>query len=61
MFTIFNKIKLIIPIIVVLFVFNQTFINYYFFTIALILILVATLILSKFQADVESMKGANTS
>ncbi len=61
MFPIFNTITLIIPIIVGLFVFNQTFINYYFFTIALILILVATLILSKFQADVESMKGANTS
>ncbi|MFX1257459.1 MAG: hypothetical protein ACFFAN_06355 [Promethearchaeota archaeon] len=53
MFPILNSFALIIPIVVGLFVFRQSFNNDYLFLIAIVFILSATLILSKFQAEIE--------
>ena len=48
-----NAIMLIIPIIAGLFVFNQTFQNYLLFAIALGLILISIISLSRFQVKIE--------
>jgi len=48
-----NAIMLIIPIIAGLFIFNQTFQNYFLFAIALGLILISIISLSRFQVKIE--------
>ncbi|MHA2429786.1 MAG: hypothetical protein ACXACC_02015 [Promethearchaeota archaeon] len=48
-----NAIMLIIPIIAGLFVFNQTFQNLILFLVALVLILISTISLSRFQVKIE--------
>ena len=48
-----NAIMLIIPIIAGLFVFHQTFHNYILFAVALVLILISIISLSRFQVKIE--------
>ncbi len=54
---ILNSFALILPIIAGLFVFNQTFANIYLFLITIVLILIATISLSKFQAKIETIEA----
>lgn len=49
-----NGITIIIPITAGLLVFNQSVVNYYLFFSAVALIFIATLVLSKFQADIQN-------
>lgn len=51
-----NSITLIIPLIVGFLVFGQTVNNYFIFWLAIVLILTTTLILSKYQAQIDSIK-----
>lgn len=60
MFPILNSFALIIPIIAGIFVFRQSFNNYYLFIISVIILLIATLLLSKFQAAMETISVAQT-
>jgi multidrug transporter EmrE-like cation transporter len=54
-FPIFDSIGLSIPIIAGIFVFQQTFNNYFLFFIGVGLILMGTLILGRFQTDLQSL------
>jgi cytochrome c biogenesis protein CcdA len=54
-FPIFDSIGLSIPIIAGIFVFQQTFDNYMLFFIGIALILIGTLVLGRFQTDIQSM------
>jgi multidrug transporter EmrE-like cation transporter len=54
-FPIFDSIGLSIPIIAGIFVFKQTFQNYYLFFIGILLILIGTLSLGKFQTDLQAL------
>ncbi len=55
MYPILDSIALLLPIMAGLFVFRQTFSNFYLFFTALILIIVGTLALSKYQVAIETM------
>ena len=51
-----NSISLIVPVIAGFVVFGQTMTNYVLFFIAILLILIATIVLSKFQAEIEAIE-----
>jgi len=55
MYPILDSIALLLPIIAGLFVFRQTFSNIYLFTIAIIFSVIATIVLSKYQAAIETV------
>ncbi len=52
-----NSITFIIPIIAGLLVFNQTFNNYIFFIITIIIVLISTITLSKYQVSLEKIES----
>jgi len=54
MYPILDSIALLLPIIAGLFVFRQTFSNIYLFSVAIIFSVVATIVLSKYQAAIET-------
>jgi hypothetical protein len=54
MYPILDSIALLLPIIAGLFVFRQTFSNIYLFSVAIIFSVIATIVLSKYQAAVET-------
>lgn len=54
---ILNTFVLVLPVIAGLFIFNQSFENYVLFIISLIFILIGIIILSKFQAEIESIEA----
>ena len=56
MYPILDSIALLLPIVAGLFVFRQTFSNIYLFSIAVILSVIATIVLSKYQVAVETME-----
>ncbi|MBA7506923.1 hypothetical protein ES706_05638 [subsurface metagenome] len=56
MFPIQNTVNMIVPLIAGLLIFQQTFQNYILFYIGVLLILIATIILSRFQATIETLK-----
>ena len=51
-----NSISLIVPVIAGFVVFGQTMTNYILFLLAILLILIATIVLSKFQAGIEAIE-----
>ena len=51
-----NSISLIVPVIAGFAVFSQTITNYILFLLAILLILIATIVLSKFQAEIEAIE-----
>jgi hypothetical protein len=51
-----NSITFIIPIIAGLLVFNQSFKNNLFFIITIIIVLISTIILSKYEASIQNME-----
>ncbi len=51
-----NSISLIVPVIAGFLVFGQTMTNYVLFFLAILLILIATIVLSKFQAEIEAIE-----
>ena len=55
-FPISNTINLIIPLVAGLFIFQQTFQNYILFFLGVISIMIATIILSRFQAKIEKIE-----
>jgi multidrug transporter EmrE-like cation transporter len=55
MYPILDSIALLLPIIAGLFVFRQTFSNIYLFTVAIIFSVIATIVLSKYQAAIETV------
>ena len=59
MYPILDSIALLLPIIAGLFVFRQTFSNIYLFSVAIIFSVVATIVLSKYQAAVETGDPTN--
>ncbi|TFF84464.1 MAG: hypothetical protein EU552_00095 [Promethearchaeota archaeon] len=52
-----NSITFIIPIIAGLFVFNQSFKNNLFFIITIIIVLISTIILSKYEASIQNIEN----
>ena len=56
MYPILDSIALLLPIFAGLLVFQQTFANYWLFALAVILILIASFILSKYQVAIEKME-----
>ena len=56
MYPILDSIALLLPIFAGLFIFQQTFKNYFLFILAVILILIASFILSKYQVAIEKME-----
>jgi len=56
MYLIINSLSIIIPILVGIFIFNQTFENIFLFIIAVIIILFADMNLSKYQASIETIE-----
>jgi hypothetical protein len=60
MYPILDSIALLLPITAGLFVFKQTFANFPLFLIALIFSVFATIVLSKYQAAIETMDPLNT-
>lgn len=56
-FPIVNSVNMIAPIIAGFLIFRQTFQNYTLFYLGVALILVATIILSRFQAKIETIKA----
>ena len=50
-----NSITFIIPIIAGLFVFNQNFSNNLFFIITIVIVLISTIILSKYEASIQNI------
>jgi len=59
MYPILDSIALLLPIFAGLIVFQQTFKYYWLFFLAVILILIATFILSKYQVAIEKMEVEN--
>lgn len=55
MYPILDSIALLLPITAGLFVFKQTFSNIYLFTFAVVLSVIATIVLSKYQVAIETM------
>jgi len=55
-FPIFNAITLIIPVLTGFFIFHQRFDNNLLFLLSLVLILVSTLILSRYQGNIENIQ-----
>ena len=51
-----NSISLILPVIAGFVIFSQTVTNYILFFLAILLILIATIVLSKFQAEIEAIE-----
>ncbi|MFW9937412.1 MAG: hypothetical protein ACFFD5_07165 [Candidatus Thorarchaeota archaeon] len=56
MYPILNSFILIIPLLAGLFVFNQSFMNFPLFFIAVFIVLIANITLSKFQAQIETIE-----
>ncbi len=54
-YLIINSLSIIIPIFVGFAIFQQTLQNYYLFTIALLIIIFSVIVLSKFQAKLETL------
>jgi hypothetical protein len=61
MYPILNSFILIIPILAGLFVFNQGFMNYPLFFIAIFIVLMSNISLSKFQAKIETIEVSKKS
>ncbi len=59
MWPIQNGISIIIPVIAGFFVFNQSVGNPYLFFVAMVMIFIAVVILSKFQADIEALNPSD--
>ncbi|MHA1293966.1 MAG: hypothetical protein ACTSQJ_15025 [Promethearchaeota archaeon] len=57
MFPILNSFALLIPILAGLLVFHQGFSNYALFSIAIVLLLISNITLSKFQAKIEAIES----
>ena len=55
-----NSIGLLVPIIAGIFVFQQTFNNYLFFFVAIVLIFLGTSALGRFQAQIQTMDLTKT-
>jgi multidrug transporter EmrE-like cation transporter len=55
MYPILDSIALIIPLVAGLFVFQQTFENTFLFVIAIIFVMIGSLVLSRYQAEIETM------
>ncbi|MBD3197164.1 MAG: hypothetical protein GF317_19070 [Candidatus Lokiarchaeota archaeon] len=56
MYLIINSLSIIIPIIVGIFIFNQTFQNIGLFILAVLIIILADMNLSKYQAEIEELE-----
>jgi drug/metabolite transporter (DMT)-like permease len=59
MYPLLDSVALLLPIFAGLIVFQQTFENFYLFILALILIVIASFILSKYQVAIEKMEVEN--
>jgi hypothetical protein len=59
MYPLLDSVALLLPIFAGLIVFQQTFENFYLFILALILIVIATSILSKYHVAIEKMELKN--
>jgi len=53
LYPVLDTIALLVPVMAGIFVFQQTFANYSLFLIAMIFVVIGTLILSRFQAEIE--------